>query len=114
MADATTIAQLRANIADTSDPPMLTDEQLGAELDRVNGDELAARVNVLRQLLAEFAKQVDYATAASSVKASQRFAQVRQLFEDAKNELAQRTASGAAGTSGPPRLSQSVRVTAGW
>jgi len=88
MAEVTSIATLRANIADVGDPPAYDDEELGALLDAADGVEPRARVAALLPLWAEAAGRTDYTAGTSSEKASQFFAQLRGLLDQAQGEVA--------------------------
>lgn len=96
MADERAIERLRKALGDTGTPPAFSDAELALLLDDRAGDELAARVDGLWQLLMQAAKLHDYTVGLSQERKSQVAEGLRKDHATASAELASQRAATAA------------------
>ncbi len=75
------LADLRADIGDTSSSPAFTDDELQRLHERAEGDPLYTRVLCLRQLLANAAKLFNYTSGFTRVDQAVIFDRILKLLE---------------------------------
>lgn len=120
MAAQADIDALRANLADTGNPPAFSDVELGALIDAAaaaGADDIAERAELaaLWEMRANAARLTTYSTGLTQERRDQVFAQLRLQWTDLKATLDERQAArDAAARGGLAAPAQTAAVPVAW